>query len=175
VSKNEMIDSLKVATQLLDKMDFGNGASCSIVDGNIRVTKKVAGFDVFKLPEDNNMDKPLVEYLDKELSQHVINMIQFLDDNGIHSMGKRHDGVYCFQYKQNVYNFHNDFKKTRTIVFSKDMDKKTNYFNNMVVLDKYKTILLTAPQTYNEPKLPMDKESIMKRTEELMKKRKTEE
>jgi hypothetical protein len=35
--------------------------------------------------------------------------------------------------------------------------------------------LLTAPQTYNEPKLPMDKESIMKRTEELMKKRKTEE
>lgn len=172
-----MIDSLEVAAKLLDKMDFGSGASCSMLDGKIRITKRDVGFDVFNLPEKSSESINIViEYLDDETSERLIKLLIFLDRNGIHSMGKRHDGLYCFHYKQNVYNFHNDFNKTRTIVFSNAMDnKKTNYFNNMVVLDRYKTILLTAPATYNEPKLIMDKESIMKRTEELMKKRKAEE
>jgi hypothetical protein len=172
VSKDTMIDSLKTATGLLDKMDYGNGATCFVVDGNLHHTRREIGFSIVKLPDESSTIVPAIEPFDQANSKRFFDLVLFLYKNGIHTMGKRYDGLYCFGYKQKDNNPYNDFNLGRNIVYlNESKDTSSNYFYKTIILDRYKNILLVAPETYNEPKLPMDKESIMKRTEDLLKKR----
>jgi hypothetical protein len=171
VSKDAMIDSLKVATGLLDKMDYGNGATCFVVDGNLHHTRKEFGFSIVEMPEENSSSVPIIEPLDQENSIRLFNLIYFLNKNGINGLGKRSDGLYSFGYKQDDYNPYNDFNQSRDIVYIKEpKDTCSKSFRDLVILDRYKNILLRAPTTYNEPKLPMDSASIMKRRDDLIKK-----
>ena len=115
-SKDVMIDSLKVATVLLDKMDYGNGATCFIVDGQLHCTRKELGFSIVKMPDDDSASFPIIELFGQANSKRFLKLLQFLNRNGIHSIGKRYDGVYNFEYKQHDYNPYNDFKRHRVII-----------------------------------------------------------
>jgi hypothetical protein len=89
-------------------------------------------------------------------------------------MGKSSDDIYSFAYKQKRLNPYNDYKQIRGLVYlTEDTDTTSGsvryYFQTHVMLDKYKNILLLAPKGYDEPRLPMDEESIMKRAEEARK------
>lgn len=175
VSKDAMVDSLKTATELLDKMDYGNGATCFVVDGKLHHTRKEFGFSIVEMPGENSSSFPIIEPLDQENSIRLFNLIHFLNKNGIHGMVKRWDELCWFGYKQKNFNPYNNFNQSRDIVYIKETkDTCSKYFNKMVILDRYKNILLVAPDTYNEPKLPMDSASIMKRAEDFMKKKKDE-
>lgn len=171
VSKDVMIDSLKTATFLLDKMDYGNGASCGIMDGKLHYTRKEKGFAVVEIPEENSSSFPIIEPLDQENSIRLFNLIHFLNKNGIDGMVKRWDGLYFFLYKQRDYNPYNEYKQSREIVYIKEpKDTLSKFLHKSIILDRYKNMLLRAPITYNEPKLPMDSASIMKRRDDLLKK-----
>lgn len=173
ISKDIIIDSLKVATALLDKMDYGNGATCFIVDGKLHYTSKEIGFRIVKMPEENSASFPIIEPFDQAYSKQLYKLIQFLYRNGINSIGKSYDGIYSFLYKQKELNPHNNYKETRIIVsLTENVDTCSRFFvKDNIIIDRYKNLRLLAPEIYKEPKLPMDKESIMKRTKELMKKR----
>jgi len=175
VSKDVMIDSLKTATELLNKMDYGNGATCFTIDGKLHYTRKEPGFSIVELPGENSTSVPTIEPLDQENSIKLFKLIYFLNKNGISGMGKRYDGLYCFGYKQRILNPHNNYNEYRDIVYIKEPeDTCSKSFHNLVILDRYKNILLRAPKNYNEPKLPMDSASIMKRTYDDIKKSKEE-
>ena len=167
-----MIDSLKTATELLNKMDYGNGAICFVVDGKLHHTRKEFGFSIVELPGENSTSVPIIEPLDQENSIRLFDLIHFLNKNGIDGMGKRSDGLYSFGYKQDDHNPYNNFNQSRDIVYIKEpTDTCSKSFRDLVILDRYKNLLLRAPITYNEPKLPMDSASIMKRRDDLIKKR----
>jgi len=175
VAKDVMIDSLKTATELLDKMDNGNGATCSVRDGKLHYTRKEPGFSIVDIPVENSTSVPVVEPLNQENSIRLFNLLSFLTNNGIDGMVKRYDGFYWFSYKQIVFNPYNNSNEFRDIVYLKEpKDTCSKYFNKLVILDRYKNILLRAPKNYNEPKLPMDSASIMKRTYDDIKKSKEE-
>jgi hypothetical protein len=175
VPKDVMIDSLKTATVLLDQMDYGNGATCFVVDGKLHHTRKEKGFSIVAMPSENTSSVPIIEPLTQQNSIRLFNLIEFLNINGIDGMGKRYDGINCFSYKQKDLNPNNDFNLNRDIVYIKDQkDKSSTFFYKSIILDQYKNLLLRAPETYNEPKLPMDRESIMKRRDDALKKRNEE-
>lgn len=170
VSKDAIIDSLKTATNFLDQMDYGNGTSCIVVDGQLHYTRKEPGFNIVNMPDKSSPTFPIIEPFDQAHSKRFIKLIEMLHTNGIESLGKSFDRQYSFLYKQSEFNPTNYFKDTRIIVYLKDVnDTCSIFFNDHVILDRFKNILLVAPKTYNEPKLPMDKESIMKRTEKILK------
>lgn len=170
VSKDVMIDSLKTATELLDLMDYGNGVTCGVSDGKLHHTRKEKGFGIVEMPEENSSSVPIIEPLDQANSIRLVNLIHFLNKNGIDGIVKRYDGVYWFNYKQD-FNPNNDFNQNRDIVYIKEpKDTLSNFFYKSIILDRYKNIVLRAPITYNEPKLPMDSASIMKRRDDLIKK-----
>ncbi|MDP2336419.1 MAG: hypothetical protein Q8N05_08230 [Bacteroidota bacterium] len=175
VSKDTMIDSLKTATMLLDKMDYGNGATCFIVEGKLHYTRKDFGFSIVEMPEENSSSFPIIEPLNQDYSIQFFKLIQFLYRNGIHSMGKRSDGLFCFGYNQRKLNPNNDFNRSRDIVYIKEpKDKFSKFFYKSIIIDQYKNILLVAPETYDEPKLPTDEKSVKKRAEDFMKKKDNE-
>lgn len=175
VPKDVMIDSLKTATVLLDKMNYGNGAFCFVKDGKLHHTRKEFGFSIVEMPKANSSYVPIIEPLDQDNSKRLFNLIHFLIMNGIHAMGKSSDEIYSFSYKQKDLNPYNDFNRGRDIVYIKEpKDKSSNFFYKSIILDQYKNLLLRAPETYNEPKLPMDRESIMKRRDDALKKRNEE-
>lgn len=173
VSKNTLIDSLKTATVLLDQMDltgYGNSAACFVVDGQLHYSGIEKGFAIVDMPKENSTQVPILEPFDQANSKRFINLIHFLNKNGIDGMAKRWDGIFFFGYKQHEFNPYNNYNQSRSIVFTKGPnDNRSSYFRELVILDRYKNILLTAPDTYNEPKLPMDSASIMKRAKELLK------
>ena len=164
VSKDALVDSLKTATELLDKMDYGNGATCFVKDGKLHHTRKEKGFDIVDMPVENSSSGPIIEPLDQGNSFRLLNLVNFLNKNGIHGLVKRWDGLCWFSYKQRVFNPYNDYNQSREIVYiKKPNDTLSKFFYKSIILDRYKNILLVAPDTYNEPKLPMDSASIMKR------------
>jgi hypothetical protein len=127
------------------------------------------------MPDEKTSNVSMIEPLDQDNSKRMFNLIKFLDNNRIDGMGKRFDGIYCFSYKQNEFNANNDFNRNRDIVYVKEhKDKSSKFFYKSIILDQYKNLLLRAPITYNEPKLPMDEKSIMKRRDDSLKKRKEE-
>lgn len=172
VSKDTMIDSLKTATVLLDKMDitgFGSGAACFVVDGKFHYSRKEKGFAIVDMPKENSSSVPIIEPFDQANSIRLFNLVNFLNQNGIDGLVKRWDGLYFFGYKQDEYNPYNDFNQSRNIVYLKGpKDTNSKFFYKTIILDRYKNILLVAPDTYNEPKLPMDSSSIMKRAKNIV-------
>lgn len=174
VSKNTMIDSLNTATVILDQMDltgYGNGAACFVVDGQLHYSGREKGFAIVEMPKENSSSVPIIEPLDQANSKRLFDLITFLNKNGIDGMAKRWDGIFFFGYKQHDFNPSNDYKQSRSIVLTKGpKDNRSSYFRDLVILDRYKSILLMAPNTYNEPKLPMDSASIMNRAKEISKK-----
>ena len=175
VPKDVMIDSLKSATALLDKMDYGNGAFCFVKDGKLHHTRKEKGFTIVDMPVENSSSVPIIAPFDQDNSKRLFNLIHFFYKNGIDGTGKRYDGIYSFSYKQNDLNSNDDFNNSRRIVFLKMANDTTyRFFRDYVFLDQYKNLLLIAPKTYNEPKLPMDSASIMKRRDDARKKRSEE-
>jgi len=171
VPKDVMIDSLKTATVLLDQMDYGNGASCGISDGQIHYTRKEKGFNIVDLPGKNSSSIPVIAPFDQANSIRLFNLIHFLSSNGLPYIGKRYDGIYSFLYKQIDYNPNNDFKNSRIIIYLKTSnDTSSGFFKDYVFLDQYKNLLLLAPKSYHAPKLPMDEKSIMKRRDDAIKK-----
>lgn len=170
VSKDAVIDSLNTATELLNKMDYGNGAACFIVEGKLHHTRKEFGFNIVEMPKENALTTPIVEPLDQANSVRLFNLIHFLNKNGINNgMGKRADGSFYFAYKQTDFNPYNNYNGSRFIIFTKDTLVKIS--NPQTTLDRYKNILLVAPGTYNDPKLPTDSASIMKRADDILKKK----
>lgn len=168
VSKDEITDSLKVAIDFLDQMDYGNGAFCYILNGEICHSKKEKGSTNIKIPLDPSAF-PLIEPFSLVSSKRLYQLMLFLNSNGIHSIGKNgYDKNYVFQYKQVEFNPTNDFNLSRSIIYLKTGDDV--YSNNSnVVLDRYKNLILVAPVGYNESKLLMDSTSIMKRRDDLLK------
>lgn len=167
-------DSIKTYMEesiiLLDKMDFGNGTICFWRDGKLHHSWQGRGYKIVDLTNITGTF-PIVEPLNEVESNRLFYLIQKFQKNEIKSMGKSSDSLYLFAYKQKRLNPHNDYKLRRDLVYlMEDTDTITGsvgyYFQKQVLLDKYKNILLLAPEGYNEPKLPMDKESIMKRAEE---------
>jgi hypothetical protein len=171
VPKNEMIDSLKTAVYLLDQMDYGNGASCNIWEGELRHTRKEPGFTVIEIPKNDASFFPIIEPLSTGDSKRLYNLMLFLNRNGIRSIGKDgYDNRYSFLYKQTELNPHNNYNESRTIIYIKsEEDKQSKFFVRNVILDSYKNIVLTAPKSYNGAKLSMDSTSIMKRRDEWLK------
>jgi hypothetical protein len=168
VPKDEMIDSLKVATELLNKLDYGNGAACFVVDGHLHFSRKESGYNVIELPDQNSPKLPVIEPFDQINSIRLLKMILFLNKNCIYGMSKRADGLFYFEYKQNNFNPQNNFNDSRFIIYiSEDKDTLAKVSNPQIILDRYKNIILVAPDTYKAEKLNMDKESIMKRAKEL--------
>lgn len=173
VSKDAVIDSLKTATDFFDMMDYGNGAACFVVDDKLHYTKKEPGFNIVDIPKENASITPIIEPFDEANSKRLFNLIYFLNKNGIdNGMGKSADGKYSFEYKQKFFNPHNSYNNSRYIIYmSKNSGTMAKPFYRQIILDRYKNIILVAPVTYNEPKLPMDSASIMKRRDDLIKKR----
>lgn len=170
-------DSIKAYMEesiiLLDKMDVGNGAFCFWRDGKLHYSSQGRGFKIVDLANITGTF-PIVEPLNQAESNRLFYLIQKFQRNEIKSMGKSSNDIYSFDYKQIRLNPYNDFKQSRGLVYlTEDTDTTTGsvkyYFQTHVMLDKYKNILLLAPEGYDEPKLPMDEESIMKRAEEARK------
>ena len=173
VPKDTLIDSLKTATVLLDKMDeisFGNGAACFVVDGQLHYSGKKIGFAVVDMPTEYSSPLPIIESFDRANSIRLFKLIKFLNKNGIDGMVKRWDELCFFTYKQHELNAYNNYEQSRAIVYIKEpKDNYSKYLQDVVILDRYKNILLVAP----EPIKPMDSASEMKVTENILKNRDT--
>jgi hypothetical protein len=176
VSKDTMLDSLKTATELLNKMDYGNGATCFVVDGKLHHTRKEFGFTIVEMPKENASITPIIEPLDQSNSIRLFNLMHFMLQNGfIDGMGKRADGVFYFGYKQINLNPHNRYNDNRSIIYTiEDKDTLAKISDPQTILDRYKNILLVGPSTYNEPKLPTDEKSRKERAKDFLKKKENE-
>jgi hypothetical protein len=168
VSKDEIKDSMDVATRLLDKMDYGNGASIGIIDNKLRYRKGDGGFHIIELTPEISATSTVIEPLTNSDSKNLFNLMIFLNKNHISNIGKRNDNTYYCIYRQTESNPNNDFDKSRFIVYLRSKeDINSKFIKNYVILDRYKNLLLLAPKTLNNQKLPMDEKSFKKRAEEM--------
>ena len=134
---------------LLNKMDAGNGATCFWGDGKLHYSSQGSGFKIIDLA---NLTSPfpIVEPLSQAESDRLFYLIQNFQANEIKSMGKSSDDIYSFAYKQKRLNPYNDHKKSRLLIYlSENTDTTRYFFNDNVILDQYKNILLMATKDYN--------------------------
>lgn len=152
VSKVELIDSLRTATLLLDKLDYGKGTSCFVSEEKLFYTSKEKGFGVIAMRDKKSSTVSAIGSLTRNDSKQLLQLVHFFNKNNIHSMTKREDGIYYYRYMQNKFNKYADLKKDRMIVYLKEeKDTCSNLFTDMIILDRYKNIVLIAPENYNEP------------------------
>lgn len=146
VSKDVIVDSIKVATTLIDKIDKGSGASCFISNNKLY------------FPNNNNkgfanieIDKALlpnfkIEPLNATDSRRIVLLVLFFKENNIDGIVKRFDKVYFFPYKQSKLNPTNNYTQYRSLVYIKtSSDTLSSFFIKSHTIDRYKNILLRRP------------------------------
>lgn len=146
ISKDIIVDSLTVATTLIDKMDKGGGASCFISGNEFYFSGKNMGFTNIEI------DKALlpnfcIEPLSFLESQRIVGLVLFLRKNNVDGIVKRFDKIYFFPYKQVKLNPSNDFVRYRSLVYLKEPeDTLSSFFNKNHIIDRFKNIRLLQPE-----------------------------